>query len=132
MVKKNNNNKQKKIHANVEPRYNHTQCIITNSPRENKTVIKEKKRKKTMTTIQDFLTNIRERVHKRLSGNKMKKKKTKKKKKRLLLSAALVAKTSEASGRNPNNRQHRGRGDRIKPAQSVAPSLFLKDKTKTR
>lgn len=126
MVKKNNNNKQKKIHANVEPRYNHTQCIITNSPRENKTVIKEKKRKKTMTTIQDFLTNIRERVHKRLSGNKMKKKK------RLLLSAALVAKTSEASGRNPNNRQHRGRGDRIKPAQSVAPSLFLKDKTKTR
>lgn len=46
MVKKNNNNKQKKIHANVEPRYNHTQCIITNSPRENKTVIKEKKRKK--------------------------------------------------------------------------------------
>lgn len=65
----------------MEPRYNHTQCIITNSPRENKTVIKEKKRKKTM-TIQNFLTNIRERVHKRLSGNKMKKKKNKQRKKR--------------------------------------------------
>lgn len=108
MVKKNNNNKQKKIHANVEPRYNHTQCIITNSPRENKTVIKEKKRKKTMTTIQNFLTNIRERVHKRLSGNKMKKKKKTNKEKK---EKAIII--SSISGKNK-------RGQWAKPQQQAA------------